>query len=124
MQYSRGAGDPALGGVSRGQRAHRHRAGRAREVEGGMMESSKTQIRAAIAAAREQKRGALDEATGKQLLAAYGIAVPKSIVIDGVDDLAAAFAQLTPPLALKIISPDIVHKSDAGGVPTRLQFAA
>ena len=64
--------------------------------------ASKKDIRAAIAAAREHKRGALDESEGKQLLAAYGIAVPKSVVIDGTQEVARAFAQLTPPLAVAL----------------------
>lgn len=77
-----------------------------------------------IAAARAQGRTALDEVAGKQLLAAYGISVPKSAVINGVDESAVAFTQLTPPLALKVMSPDILHKSDAGGVEVNLKSAA
>jgi len=67
---------------------------------------------------------ALDEFAGKQLLAAYGISVPNSAVIQGADEAAAAFAKLTPPLVLKIMSPDILHKSDAGGVKVNLKSAA
>ncbi len=78
-------------------------------------------IRDIITKARSENRTALDEFAGKQLLAAYGISVPKSVVIDGADEAAAAFAQLTPPLALKIMSPDILHKSDAGGVKVNLK---
>ena len=77
-----------------------------------------------ITAARAQGRTALDEFAGKQLLAACGISVPKSAMINGVDEAAAAFKKLTPPLALKIMSPDILHKSDAGGVEVNLKSAA
>ena len=80
-------------------------------------------IRDVITKARSENRAALDEYAGKQLLAAYGITVPKSVVIDGADEAAAAFAKLTPPLALKIMSPDILHKSDAGGVRINLNSA-
>ncbi len=80
-------------------------------------------IRDVITKARSENRTALDEVAGKQLLAAYGITVPKSVVIDGADETAAAFAELTPPLALKIMSPDVLHKSDAGGVKTNLNSA-
>ena len=79
---------------------------------------------AIIAKARSENRTALDEVAGKQLLAAYGVSVPKSAVIDGVDDVAAAFTKLTPPLALKVMSPDVLHKSDAGGVEVNLKSAA
>ena len=81
-------------------------------------------IRDVITKARSEHRTALDEFAGKQLLAAYGIIVPKSVVIDGADEAAAAFSKLTPPLALKVMSPDILHKSDAGGVKVNLQSAA
>ena len=69
-----------------------------------------------ILEARKQGRAALDESAGKQLLASFGVAVPKHIIIQDVTEATAACTQLRPPLALKVISPDILHKSDAGGV--------
>jgi acyl-CoA synthetase (NDP forming) len=69
-----------------------------------------------IAEARKQGRAALDETAGKSVLAHFGVIVPKSIVIQDVTEVVAACAALRPPLALKVISPDILHKSDAGGV--------
>lgn len=81
-------------------------------------------IRDVISKARSENRAVLDEPTGKQLLATYGISVPKSAVINGADEAAAAFARLTPPLVLKIMSPDILHKSDVGGVKVNLKSAA
>jgi len=80
-------------------------------------------IRDIISKARSENRTALDEFAGKQLLASFGISVPKSAVIKGADEAAAAFAKLTPPLVLKIMSPDILHKSDAGGVKVNLKSA-
>ncbi len=66
--------------------------------------------------ARKQGRVALDERAGKQLLAAFGIAVPKSVVVRDAREAASVLASLEPPLALKVMSPDILHKSDVGGV--------
>jgi acyl-CoA synthetase (NDP forming) len=77
-----------------------------------------------IQRARAAKRTALDESAGKQLLAAYGIAVPKSVVVKGADDVAAAFRGLKAPVVVKVVSPDILHKSDAGGVKVNLKSAA
>ncbi|HWI15387.1 MAG TPA: acetate--CoA ligase family protein [Burkholderiales bacterium] len=77
-----------------------------------------------IQEARAAKRGALDEAAGKRLLAAYGIAVPKSVVVKTAADVAAAFKGLKAPVVVKVISPDILHKSDAGGVKVGLKSAA
>ena len=76
-----------------------------------------------IAAARATQRRALDERAGKQLLAAFGVAVPKSALIQDADAARAACASLRPPLALKVVSPDILHKSDAGGVQVGLADA-
>jgi acyl-CoA synthetase (NDP forming) len=77
-----------------------------------------------IAEARKQGRAALDELAGKQLLAEFGIAVPKSLMARDATEAAAACSKLTPPLALKVVSPDILHKSDAGGVKVGLKSAA
>ena len=76
-----------------------------------------------ISAARKQKRTALDELAAKQLLAAHGVAVPKSVVVPGAAEVASAFAGLRPPLVVKVMSPDILHKSDAGGVAVNLKTA-
>ena len=76
-----------------------------------------------IAAARDAGRNALDEAAGKRLLAQYGIAVPRSQIAQGPDDAARIFAVLSPPVAVKIMSPDLLHKSDAGGVALGLASA-
>jgi acyl-CoA synthetase (NDP forming) len=77
-----------------------------------------------IQQARAARRTALDESAGKQLLAAYGISVPKSVVVKGADDVAAAFRGLKAPVVVKVVSPDILHKSDAGGVKVGLKSAA
>jgi succinyl-CoA synthetase beta subunit len=69
-----------------------------------------------IAAARAQGRTALDEQAGKQLLAAFDVKVPRSVTAANAGAAVAAAARLSPPFALKVMSPDILHKSDAGGV--------
>ena len=77
-----------------------------------------------IAAARAQGRLALDELAGKQLLAGFGVGVPQSAVVQDAGAVAAAIAKLKPPYALKVMSPDILHKSDAGGVKVGLHSVA
>lgn len=79
---------------------------------------------ALIQQARAQQRAALDESAGKALLAEYGIAVPKSVVVPGPEQVAAAFKTLQAPVVVKVVSPDILHKSDAGGVRVNLASAA
>jgi len=54
------------------------------------------------------------------VLAAYGIPVPKSRVVADPAAAAAAASAIGFPVALKIRSPDITHKSDLGGVALNL----
>lgn len=69
-----------------------------------------------IAQARAAGRTALPEAEGKALAAKYGIAVPKSAIAADAAAAGALAAGLAPPLAVKVVAPDILHKSDSGGV--------
>ena len=73
--------------------------------------------------ARSQQRASLDEQSGKSLLASYGLTVPQSRTVKSASEVDAAFAQLKPPVVVKIMSPDILHKSDAGGVKVGLKSA-
>lgn len=79
---------------------------------------------ALIAAARTARRAALDEHAGKSLLASYGVAVPRSATVTDASAVDAVFANLKAPVVVKIMSPDILHKSDAGGVKVGLKTAA
>jgi len=74
--------------------------------------------------ARKHGRAALDEQSGKALLAGYGVAVPRTAVVSGAAGVDAALKQLKTPVVVKIMSPDILHKSDAGGVKVNLASAA
>ena len=77
-----------------------------------------------VVAARRAGRSALDESAGKTLLAAHGIRVPQSRVAKGVADAEATVKGLQFPVVVKVMSPDILHKSDAGGVKINLHSAA
>jgi acyl-CoA synthetase (NDP forming) len=77
-----------------------------------------------IADAIKQNRAALDERAGKDLLVAYGVAVPRSIVVPGAGEVVAALEKLRLPVVVKVMSPDILHKSDAGGVQVGLKTPA
>jgi acetyltransferase len=72
----------------------------------------------------------LSEHQAKQLLATYGIPVAQTTIVRDVDELQRAAADVGYPVALKILSPDITHKSDVGGValnigtPAELETAA
>jgi len=62
------------------------------------------------------KKKALTEWRSKQILEAYGIPVTKEILAVSVDQAVAAANKIGYPVAMKIMSPDLLHKSDIGGV--------
>jgi acetyltransferase len=49
-------------------------------------------------------------------LACYGIATPKEFLARDAGGVALAASQIAGPMAVKIVSPDILHKTEAGGV--------
>ncbi|MEX5746287.1 GNAT family N-acetyltransferase [Massilia sp. X63] len=59
---------------------------------------------------------AVGEADAKRILSAYGIDVVRTETAGGADEALAAARAIGYPVALKILSPDIPHKSDVGGV--------
>jgi acetyltransferase len=74
-----------------------------------------------LAAARKDGRSALLENEAKQLLAVHGAPVTADRLVQTADE-AVEFAQsFDQDAVLKIVSPDILHKSDAGGVRVNLQ---
>lgn len=58
----------------------------------------------------------LTEIEAKELLSAYGVPVAATRFVTKAEDVVAACQTLNPPFAVKIVSPDITHKSDVGGV--------
>ena len=67
--------------------------------------------------------GWLPPHTVRALLEAYGIPTPQETIARSAAEAAQAAAALGFPVALKIVSPDIAHKSDAGGVVLGLESA-
>ena len=59
---------------------------------------------------------ALSEWRSKQILKAYGIPVTREILTGSANDAVAAADQIGYPVAMKIMSPTLLHKSDIGGV--------
>jgi acyl-CoA synthetase (NDP forming) len=59
---------------------------------------------------------ALNEQQAKQIFADAGIAVPREILISREQDVTRAADEIGFPLVMKIVSSDIVHKTEVGGV--------
>jgi acetate---CoA ligase (ADP-forming) len=58
----------------------------------------------------------LIEAEAKALLARYGVPRPPEALVTGADEAVVAVARIGGPVALKVQSPDITHKTEAGAV--------
>src|SRR6266436_6404255 len=58
----------------------------------------------------------LTEAEAKALLTRYGVERPVEALVTSADEAAAAAARIGGPVALKVQSPDITHKTEAGGI--------
>ncbi len=63
----------------------------------------------------------LSEAEGYELLEKYGSPIPGYKIVTDADEAASAADYIGYPLVAKIVSPQVVHKSDAGGVVTGIK---
>ena len=82
-------------------------------------------VQKVLAAARASGRSTLLETEAREVLAAGGINVPASVLMKKPEDAAIAVqAWGDRPLALKVVSQDVLHKSDAGGVLLNVTGAA
>ncbi|MFB8348347.1 acetate--CoA ligase family protein [Streptomyces niveus] len=77
-----------------------------------------------IEAALAQGRTSLTAPEGKAITDAYGIPTPGEALAESADDAVAVAARLGFPVAMKIVSPEILHKTDAGGVQIGVGSAA
>ncbi len=102
-----------------GRGAHRD-GGAAEDIRSSIpaLQHAKAQreVQNAILLARSAGRLALDAIEARPLLAAYGIITPAEALATSPHDAALFARQIGFPVALKLISPDILHKSDIGGV--------
>lgn len=81
-------------------------------------------VRNILARALGEGREWLNEVEAKDVLAAYDIPTVPTTVTATPEEAADAAARFFGPVALKILSPDITHKSDVGGVALNLQTPA
>ena len=73
-----------------------------------------------IKTAKKQGKSSLNEVESKQLLKAAGIDTTEITLASSKEEAVAAARKLGFPAVLKIVSPDILHKSDIGGVKLNL----
>jgi acyl-CoA synthetase (NDP forming) len=65
--------------------------------------------------------GWLEPDETEDVLGSFGIHLPQSVVVQTADDAAEAAARIGRPVAVKVLSPSALHKSDLGGVLLDLQ---
>jgi acetyltransferase len=73
---------------------------------------------------RRRLQGGLSEVEGRALLAAYGIPGPREAVATTTKEAAKAAQHIGYPVVLKILSPDVQHKTEIGGVRVGLRDEA
>ncbi|MFC1665434.1 GNAT family N-acetyltransferase, partial [Pseudomonadota bacterium] len=77
--------------------------------------------RSHIQNALHENREWLTEVEAKSVLSAYGIPCVPTLLVTTPEEAARAMSDIGEPVALKILSPDIIHKSDVGGVILNLE---
>ena len=81
----------------------------------------KSKVRQVFDEVRAQSRTTLLEEEGYKVLEAYGFSIPKKHLAQNEEECIRAVQEIGYPVVMKIASPEIVHKSDAGGVKIGLK---
>jgi acetyltransferase len=89
----------------------------------GAVAHDRASAREVVKGSLSARRTILSEADSKRVLGAYGVPVVETRIAATVDDAVRFADELGYPVALKILSPQITHKSDVGGVALDLEDA-
>ena len=87
------------------------------------MANNHAEVRRILDLAKAEGRTSLTAPEGKLVCDAYGIATPKEGVATSAADAAKMAAAMGFPVVLKIVSPEILHKTEAGGVRVGIKSA-
>jgi len=88
------------------------------------MANNKTAVKKILAAVKASGRTSLTAPEGKEVCDAYGIPVPQEGVATTPAQAAKLASSMGYPVVLKIVSPEILHKTEAGGVLVGVKNAA
>ena len=80
------------------------------------MANNKTAVRQILDKVKAEGRTSLTAPEGKLVCDAYGIAVPKEGVATSAAEATRLASEIGFPVVMKIVSPEILHKTEAGGV--------
>lgn len=80
-------------------------------------------VRRIIDQVRAEKRHSIGDFEAREVLQAYGLRIPQSELARTPEEAVEFASRMGYPVVLKIASPDILHKTDVGGVKVGLQNA-
>jgi acetyl coenzyme A synthetase (ADP forming)-like protein len=81
-------------------------------------------VRAVFQEVRAEGRVAIGDAEAREIMEAYGIPTPRSFLARDPDEAARFADEIGFPVVVKIASPDILHKTDVGGVKLNVMTPA
>jgi acetyl coenzyme A synthetase (ADP forming)-like protein len=88
------------------------------------MSSGKSSVREILDQVKAQGRASLTPSEGKILCEAYGIATPREGLATSASEAARIAGEIGFPVVMKVVSPEILHKTEAGGVITGIKTPA
>jgi acetyltransferase len=83
----------------------------------------KGRVALVVLEAKREGRTTAGEREAREVVAAYGLRLPQNVLARTVDEAVEAAKKMGFPVALKIVSPEILHKTDVGGVRLNLRDA-
>jgi acetyltransferase len=86
--------------------------------------ADREKIRQIFARVRGEGRVTIGDSEAREVLEAYGIPLPKSVLAATAEEAVAAAEAIGYPVVMKIASPDILHKSDIGGIKLNITSAS
>lgn len=108
----------ALGGLRRYGRLLAEKAAHSTVDE---IKVDRAAVKAVLDGARKDGRNALTEVEAKKLFSLYGMSVARSELARDEEEAVKEANAIGYPVVMKIVSPDILHKSDAKGVKVNIK---
>lgn len=115
-----GAPDLALNAMGALSEYHKLKSGKA-EVVIQADPSARKKALEIISKARADKRDSLTEIEAKEVFSIYGMPITATSLAKSEDEAVKLAEKGGYPVVMKIVSPDILHKSDAGGVKVNIK---
>lgn len=85
------------------------------------MDADQSVVREVIRRVRSEGRVTIGDSEARDILTAYGFPIPPSELAESADEAIALASDIGYPVVLKVASPDILHKTDAGGVKVDIE---